>query len=98
MEFGKVSSTFCQFMDDISTGSGPKLRPLYPQRTGIMQLTFLTKAVAKAQTSAVRVDWIVWAAIVLGVGVLLLTSVGGVLNGLSLSFLDEVGSNPITAP
>ena len=54
-----------------------------------MKISFLTKAVSKAQ---INVDWVVLAALVLGVGVVLLTSIGGILNGLNFQLWGEVGS------
>ena len=57
-----------------------------------MKTTFLTKAVSKAQTSATQIDWVVLAAIALGIGVVFVTSAGGLLNGLSLSIVGEVGA------
>ncbi len=53
-----------------------------------MKTTFLTKAASKTH---LNVDWVVLAAFVLGMAVILLTSIGGLLNGLSLQLLDEVG-------
>ena len=55
-----------------------------------MKTTFLTKAASKANSS---VDWVVLAAFALGVGVILLTSVGGLLNGLTFQLWGEVGSH-----
>jgi hypothetical protein len=52
-----------------------------------MKPNFLTKAAQKAQNG---VDWVVLGAFVLGVAVILLTSVGGMLNELSLPILGEV--------
>ena len=54
-----------------------------------MKISFLTKAVSKAQ---INVDGVVLAALVLGVGVVLLTSIGGILNGLNFQLWGEVGS------
>lgn len=54
-----------------------------------MKTSFLTKAVSKAQ---INIDWVVLAALVLGVGVVLLTSIGGLLNGLNFQLWGEVGS------
>jgi len=54
-----------------------------------MKISFLTKSVSKAQ---INVDWVVLAALVLGVGVVLLTSIGGILNGLNFQLWGEVGS------
>ena len=54
-----------------------------------MKISFLNKAVSKAQ---INVDWVVLAALVLGVGVVLLTSIGGILNGLNFQLWGEVGS------
>ena len=54
-----------------------------------MKISFLTEAVSKAQ---INVDWVVLAALVLGVGVVLLTSIGGILNGLNFQLWGEVGS------
>ena len=55
-----------------------------------MKTTFLTKAVSKAQTSATQIDWVVFGAIALGIGVVFVTAIGGVLNGLS--FVEQTGA------
>ncbi|MEI6798133.1 MAG: hypothetical protein WCO04_02815 [Pseudomonadota bacterium] len=55
-----------------------------------MKTTFLTKAVSKAQTSATQIDWVVFGAIALGLGVVFVTAIGGVLNGLS--FVEQTGA------
>lgn len=57
-----------------------------------MKTTFLNKAVIKAQNSATQIDWVVLAAIALGLGVVFVTSAGGLLNGLSLSIVGEAGT------
>jgi hypothetical protein len=71
--------------------SGQQTR-FWLKRIGVMKTTFLTKAVSKAQTSATQVDWVVLAAIALGVGVVFVTSIGGFLNGLSLSIVEQAGA------
>jgi hypothetical protein len=57
-----------------------------------MKTPFLNKAVIKAQTSATQIDWVVLAAIALGLGVVFVTAIGGVLNGLSVSIVGEAGA------
>jgi|APCry1669189034_1035192.scaffolds.fasta_scaffold290329_1 hypothetical protein len=57
-----------------------------------MKTTFLTKAVSKAQTSATQIDWVVFGAIALGLGVVFVTAIGGVLNGLTLSIVEQAGA------
>ena len=59
----------------------------FVHRNRIVKPNFLTKAAQKAQSG---VDWVVLGAFALGVAVILLTSVGGLLNGLSLSVFGEV--------
>ena len=53
-----------------------------------MKTPFLTKAASKAN---LNVDWVVIAAFVLGAAVILLTATGGLLNGLSLQVMGELG-------
>lgn len=57
-----------------------------------MKLKNLFKSFAKNESGAVTVDWVVLTAAIVGLGVVVMTSVGGSVTGLATSIATDVAS------
>ena len=57
-----------------------------------MKLTHLFKAFKKDESGAVTVDWVVLTAAIVGLGMVVMTTVGGGITGLGDAIVTDLGS------
>jgi len=62
------------------------------QRMTIMKLLNLFKAFKKDESGAVTVDWVVLTAAIVGLGMVVMTTVGGGITGLGDAIVTDLGS------